>query len=224
MLSSIGHCINAAGAWPAPVAVWFCQDHASQLVCTHMQHVLTGTCETQLHVQPRCAQHQVLAYDPATPAHPSHHHATPYYHTHHLPAHPPNPRHLHVPLFNAERAWSYAMELKGQAEQQGAAGSSGAAGGVNLQKRNHLKRRLAKVAACMHACGEGAGGAAEVTACMHAGRGLSAVVAFRRRAKPVLSPPRAAPTASLPPEHLPPRALPSLEHPPPSASAARTLL
>ena len=56
-------------------------------------------------------------------------------------------RQLHIPLFSAERAWSYAMELKNLAEQNaGAAGSSAAeGGGVDLRKRNHLKRRLAKV-------------------------------------------------------------------------------
>ncbi|GAX75285.1 hypothetical protein CEUSTIGMA_g2730.t1 [Chlamydomonas eustigma] len=42
-------------------------------------------------------------------------------------------RFLHVLLFNAERAWSYAMELKKEIEAN-----------MSLQKRNHLIRRLTK--------------------------------------------------------------------------------
>ncbi|KAI7837680.1 hypothetical protein COHA_008473 [Chlorella ohadii] len=42
-------------------------------------------------------------------------------------------RHLHIPLVQAERAWAYAMDLKGQLEQQ-----------MEAQKRQHLIRRLAK--------------------------------------------------------------------------------
>ena len=42
-------------------------------------------------------------------------------------------RHLLIPLVNAERAWSYAMELK-----QG--------GGDATRKRHHLVKRLAKAA------------------------------------------------------------------------------
>ncbi|EFJ53265.1 hypothetical protein VOLCADRAFT_102865 [Volvox carteri f. nagariensis] len=49
-------------------------------------------------------------------------------------------RHLHVPLFNAERAWAYAMELKKEAEARG----GGAAGGIDPRKRHHLIGRLAK--------------------------------------------------------------------------------
>lgn len=44
-------------------------------------------------------------------------------------------RHLYIPLFNAERCWAYAMELKKEAEAK----PEGAA-----PKRNHLIRRLAK--------------------------------------------------------------------------------
>ncbi|GLC39232.1 hypothetical protein PLESTM_000866500 [Pleodorina starrii] len=49
-------------------------------------------------------------------------------------------RHLYVPLFNAERAWAYAMELKKEAEARG----GGAGGGVDPRKRHHLVGRLAK--------------------------------------------------------------------------------
>lgn len=50
-----------------------------------------------------------------------------------LPRLPCRCRHLHIPLVQAERAWAYAMDLKSQLEQGGAA-----------QKRQHLIRRLAK--------------------------------------------------------------------------------
>lgn len=43
-------------------------------------------------------------------------------------------RHLHIPLVSAERAWSYAMELKNQIEQV-----------LEPHKRHHLIRRLSKV-------------------------------------------------------------------------------
>ncbi|GAB4820832.1 hypothetical protein N2152v2_007878 [Parachlorella kessleri] len=45
-------------------------------------------------------------------------------------------RYLHIPLVCAERAWSYAMELKNQLEQKS-----------EPRKRQHLVRRLAKAAA-----------------------------------------------------------------------------
>lgn len=44
-----------------------------------------------------------------------------------------------MPLFSAERAWAYAMELKKEAEVGGAGGD------VNRRKRHHLIERLAKV-------------------------------------------------------------------------------
>lgn len=44
-------------------------------------------------------------------------------------------RHLQVPLFSAERAWAYAMELKKATEER-----------MDLRKRHHLVRRLAKAA------------------------------------------------------------------------------
>ncbi|KAG2435569.1 hypothetical protein HYH02_011863 [Chlamydomonas schloesseri] len=47
-------------------------------------------------------------------------------------------RHLQVPLFSAERAWSQAMELKKEAEATGSAGTA------DPRKRQHLIRRLAK--------------------------------------------------------------------------------
>ncbi|GIL85554.1 hypothetical protein Vretimale_13349 [Volvox reticuliferus] len=47
-------------------------------------------------------------------------------------------RHLQVPLFSAERAWAYAMELKKEAEAQG----GGAA--IDRRKRHHLIGRLSK--------------------------------------------------------------------------------
>lgn len=45
-------------------------------------------------------------------------------------------RYLHVPLFNTERAWAYAMELKQDLERK-----------VEPRKRGHLIRRLAKACA-----------------------------------------------------------------------------
>ena len=51
-------------------------------------------------------------------------------------------RHLHIPLVCAERAWSYAMELKNQIEQN-----------LEARKRQHLIRRLAKAA--VRRAGEG---------------------------------------------------------------------
>ncbi|PNW81938.1 hypothetical protein CHLRE_06g267100v5 [Chlamydomonas reinhardtii] len=47
-------------------------------------------------------------------------------------------RHLQVPLFSAERAWSQAMELKKEAEVRGSAGAA------DPRKRQHLIRRLSK--------------------------------------------------------------------------------
>ncbi|GIL67609.1 hypothetical protein Vafri_20964 [Volvox africanus] len=47
-------------------------------------------------------------------------------------------RHLHVPLFSAERAWAYAMELKKEAEAQGGGGA------IDRRKRHHLIGRLSK--------------------------------------------------------------------------------
>ena len=47
--------------------------------------------------------------------------------------HPSPPRFLHILLFNAERAWAYAMELKKEVEKS-----------MSLPKRNHLIRRLDK--------------------------------------------------------------------------------
>ncbi|CAI5989823.1 unnamed protein product [Closterium sp. NIES-64] len=52
-------------------------------------------------------------------------------------------RHLHIPLFSAERAWAYAMELK-QAISE--AGSAAAAQAAFARKRAHLLRRLARAA------------------------------------------------------------------------------
>lgn len=45
--------------------------------------------------------------------------------------------HLHIPLVQAERAWAYAMDLKGQLEDAPAAAAP---------KRQHLVRRLSKAA------------------------------------------------------------------------------
>ena len=65
---------------------------------------------------PCCAQHKSL-----TPARPGKH------------------RFLHIPLFNAERAWAYGMELKKEIEKE-----------MHLPKRQHMIARLAK--AHKHAC------------------------------------------------------------------------
>lgn len=44
-------------------------------------------------------------------------------------------RYLHIPLFNAERAWAQAMELKKMVEEK-----------MELKQRHHMVRRLAKAA------------------------------------------------------------------------------
>ena len=51
----------------------------------------------------------------------------------HVPFHVLPHRFLHVLLFNAERAWAYAMELKKEVEKS-----------LSRPKRNHLVRRLDK--------------------------------------------------------------------------------
>jgi signal recognition particle subunit SRP68 len=50
-----------------------------------------------------------------------------------LPPAAPAASFLHIPLFNAERAWAYAMELKKELESS-----------MDKRKRQHLIRRLAK--------------------------------------------------------------------------------
>ena len=53
-----------------------------------------------------------------------------------------SPAHLSIPLLNAERAWAYSMELKGEAEAEAAKDD----GGHESRKRLHLLQRLAKAA------------------------------------------------------------------------------
>ncbi len=53
-----------------------------------------------------------------------------------LHARRPLHRFLHILLFNAERAWSYAMQLKKEVEQS-----------MSLRKRSHLVRRMDKARA-----------------------------------------------------------------------------
>lgn len=49
-----------------------------------------------------------------------------------------------MPLFSAERAWAQAMELKKEAEAQGAGGAP------DPRKRHHLIGRLTKVCVSVH--------------------------------------------------------------------------